>query len=58
MIRRLITDRLLQALVDTPVALVNGARQTGKSNLVQSAEVIEQGRQFLTFDDPGVLRFQ
>src|SRR4029077_15283153 len=55
MIRRHVTDHLLQALADTPVALVNGARQTGKSTLVQSAELIEQGRQYLTFDDPGVL---
>lgn len=36
--------------------LVNGARQTGKSTLVQSPEVAEQHRrQYLTFDDPGVL---
>src|SRR5260370_27650403 len=55
-IRRNITDHLLQALADTPVVLVNGARQTGKSTLVQSQEVTEQqGRQYLTFDDPGVL---
>ena len=39
MIRRHITDHLLQALADTPAALVNGARQTGKSTLVQSAGV-------------------
>jgi len=55
MVRRLITDHLLQALADTPVALVNGARQTGKSTLVQSTELIEQSRQYLAFDDPGVL---
>lgn len=56
MIRRHITDYLLQALHDTPVVLVNGARQTGKSTLVQSPEVaLPQGRQYLTFDDPGVL---
>src|SRR3979411_661851 len=54
-VRRHITDQLLKALADTPVALVNGARQTGKSTLVQSAELIGQGRQYLTFDDPGVL---
>jgi predicted AAA+ superfamily ATPase len=35
MIRRHITDYLVQALEDTPVVLVNGARQTGKSTLVQ-----------------------
>jgi uncharacterized protein len=55
MIRRHITDHLFQALADTPVTLVNGPRQSGKSTLVQSAELIEQGRQYLTFDDPGVL---
>jgi predicted AAA+ superfamily ATPase len=55
MIRRHITDHLLQALADTPVVLVNGARQTGKSTLVQSPELAEQGRQYLTLDDPGVL---
>ncbi len=55
MVRRHITDHLFQALADTPVTLVNGPRQSGKSTLVQSAELIEQGRQYLTFDDPGVL---
>jgi uncharacterized protein len=56
MIRRHITDYLLQALQDTSVVLVNGARQTGKSTLVLSPEVaLPQGRQYLTFDDPGVL---
>jgi len=54
-IRRNITDRLLQALADTPVVLINGARQTGKSTLVQSREVAGERRQYLTFDDPGVL---
>jgi predicted AAA+ superfamily ATPase len=55
MLRRHITARVLQALADTPMALVNGARQTGKSTLVQSPELTGQGRQYLTFDDPGVL---
>lgn len=55
MIRRHITDHLLEALADTPVVLVNGARQAGKSTLVQSAELTDDGRQYLTFDDPGVL---
>ena len=55
-IRRNITDQLLQALARTPVALINGARQTGKSTLVQSREVAdEHSRQYLTFDDPGML---
>jgi predicted AAA+ superfamily ATPase len=55
MIHRNVTDHLLQALADTPVVLVNGARQTGKSTLVQSAELTELDRQYLTFDDPGIL---
>ena len=55
MIRRHITEHLLQALSDTPAVLVNGARQSGKSTLVQSAELTKHGRQYLTFDDPGVL---
>ncbi len=54
-IHRHITERLLQALADTPAVLINGARQTGKSTLAQSPELVEQGRQYLTFDDPGVL---
>ena len=55
MIRRHITEHLLQALADTPVVMVNGARQTGKSTLVESAELTKHGRRYLTFDDPGVL---
>jgi predicted AAA+ superfamily ATPase len=55
MLRRHIIDRLLDGLADTPAVLVNGARQTGKSTLVQSAELAEQSRQYLTFDDPGIL---
>jgi hypothetical protein len=55
MIYRHLTDRLLDALADSPAVLVNGARQTGKSTLVQSANLAKQGRQYLTFDDPGIL---
>ncbi len=55
MLRRHITQRLLEALEDTPAVLVNGARQTGKSTLVQLPEFQRHGRQYLTLDDPGVL---
>ncbi len=55
MIRRHLTEQLLQALEDTPAVLINGARQTGKSTLAQVTELEKQGRQYLTFDDPGVL---
>ncbi len=55
MLRRHLVGRLLDALTDTPAVLVNGARQTGKSTLVQSADVASQSRHYLTFDDPGIL---
>ncbi len=55
MIHRHLTEPLRQALSDTPVVLVNGARQTGKSTLVESPQLAEAGRQYLTFDDPGIL---
>jgi len=37
MIHLHITDQVREALADTPAVLVNGARQTGKSTLVQSS---------------------
>ena len=55
MIRRHIAEQLRQALADTPAVLINGARQTGKSTLVQLPELTKPGREYLTFDDPGVL---
>ena len=55
MLSRHLTGSVLEALADTPAVLVNGARQTGKSTLVQSEEFAGQARQYLTFDDPGVL---
>ena len=45
MIHRNLIGRLLEGLADTPAVLVNGARQTGKSTLVQSAELARQNRQ-------------
>jgi uncharacterized protein len=51
---RHITDRLLEALADTPVVVLNGARQTGKSTLAQ-AIAHSQGRRYLTLDDRVVL---
>ncbi len=54
-IHRHIIGQIREALTDTPAVLINGARQTGKSTLAQSDELGEQNRQYLTFDDPGVL---
>lgn len=52
---RHITDKLLEALSDTPVVALNGARQTGKSTLVQSLADRNYTAQYLTLDDLGVL---
>lgn len=54
MFPRHVHDLLTTALADTPVVLLNGARQTGKSTLVQ-ALAAEQGRRYLTLDDRVVL---
>ena len=53
---RHIAPLLTDALADTPVVLVNGARQSGKSTLVQ-AQPAAAGtpRQYLTLDDAVVL---
>lgn len=53
---RNISQDLIAALKDTPVVLVNGARQTGKSTLVKAISSQEgQKRPYLTFDDPTIL---
>ena len=49
---RSIQASLTEALSDTPVVLLNGARQTGKSTLVQA---MQPGMRYLTLDDPAVL---
>ncbi|MBA3058692.1 MAG: ATP-binding protein [Gammaproteobacteria bacterium] len=55
MLTRHIAPLLQEALSDTPVVVVNGARQTGKSTLVQSlaGATLPQApsRQYLTLDD-------
>lgn len=48
---RLIEKKLLAALADTRVVLLNGARQTGKSTLVQLVAA-QRGGRYLTLDDP------
>lgn len=54
MYRRLLTQPLRDALTDSPVVLVNGARQTGKTTLVQSLAA-ERPATYLTLNDIGVL---
>jgi predicted AAA+ superfamily ATPase len=55
MIKRNITPSLLDALSDTPVLLLNGARQTGKSTLVKTISEREHPARYITLDDATVL---
>lgn len=55
MFPRHLTGPLLQALADTPVVFLHGARQTGKSTLVQALATGGHPARYLTLDDAGVL---
>ncbi|MGH7897502.1 MAG: ATP-binding protein [Candidatus Binatia bacterium] len=55
MIRRHIETELLAALADTPVTLLVGARQTGKSTLCQTIAAGPHPSRYVTFDDAAVL---
>lgn len=49
MYKRLIKDKVLTALSDTPVVLINGPRQSGKTTFVQE---LKKQWKYITFDDP------
>jgi len=51
LLKRNLTNRLLEALSDTPVVLLHGARQTGKSTLVREIARELHPARYLTFDD-------
>ena len=56
MYQRYIANLITEALKDTPVILINGARQTGKSTLCR--QLVEEGNfdgQIMTMDDPTTL---
>ncbi len=55
MFRRNIGPSLLEALADTPVVLLNGARQTGKSTLAQQVTMREHPAPYLSLDDAATL---
>jgi uncharacterized protein len=55
MIRRNITAHIKAALSDSPVVLLNGARQSGKSTLVKKIASDIHPARYLTLDDAGVL---
>lgn len=54
MYARHIAIQLAEALTDTPVVVINGARQTGKSTLAQALEG-QAPRRYLTLDDQTTL---
>jgi predicted AAA+ superfamily ATPase len=52
---RHIAPLVREALRDTPVVLLNGARQSGKSTLVRSRMLENRDARYLTLDEAGVL---
>jgi predicted AAA+ superfamily ATPase len=55
MFTRNLSENLQSALSDSPVVLLIGARQVGKSTLVQSIKSENYQPNYITFDDPTVL---
>jgi len=51
MLDRHITDRVLEALADTPVVLLHGPRQCGKSTLVQHIARNHHPARYITLDE-------
>jgi predicted AAA+ superfamily ATPase len=54
LLKRNIEDALFDALSDTPVVIIQGARQTGKSTLVSMIADRITSKQ-ITLDDPQIL---
>ncbi len=52
MLRRSLLPSVEAALADTPAVLVVGARQTGKTTLVQAVAATRPGTTYVTLDDP------
>ena len=55
MLERFLQPFLQEALTDTPVVLLVGARQVGKSTLAQQLKNAAYQPDYLTFDDPTLL---
>lgn len=52
MYRRGITPRIIESLGDTPVILIHGARQAGKTTLVRELAQHHKPARYVTLDDP------
>jgi hypothetical protein len=55
MIRRNLTPRIEEAMMDTPVVALTGARQTGKTTLVRELARSRRGSRYLSLDDGATL---
>lgn len=55
MIQRHVESLMVAALADSPVVLLVGARQTGKSTLIESPAFQKGNRRYITFDDANAL---
>ena len=55
MLLRNITPKIIEALSDTPVVMLNGARQTGKSTLAKSLVSEKHIGRYVTLDDATTL---
>ncbi len=55
MLTRKIMSKIEAALADTPVVLVHGPRQAGKSTLVQYLATTMKGAHYFTFDEAQIL---
>jgi hypothetical protein len=55
MVKRAMAERVRAALGDTPVVLLHGARQTGKSTLAKAMASGARRARYLTFDDSATL---
>ena len=55
MIDRHVTPQVLAALADTPIVVLTGARQTGKTTLVRALASSAHPARYFSFDDAGVL---
>ena len=55
MFERHSTPAILEALSDTPVVFIRGARQTGKTTLVRKITERDHPAQYFNLDSPAVL---
>ncbi|MDP3935577.1 MAG: ATP-binding protein [Alphaproteobacteria bacterium] len=53
MYKRYLDQKLLESIEESPVVLINGARQTGKSTLVQT--LLKESHVYYTLDDYSIL---